>query len=123
MRSSIVFMFLVFGTVAPAVADDSHQIVVDGDAGQRHVLVCKTGDRVTVTGDEHLLRISGPCKGLELTGNEIRVDIDSVASITIKGDNNSVTWHQSPSHDGPRVEQTGDNNKVARAGRHKQPAP
>lgn len=123
MRPCIAFMFLTLIAVAPAIADDPHQIVVEGDPGQRHVLVCKAGDRVIVTGDEHALRISGPCKALELTGSEIRVDIDSVATITIKGDHNSVTWHQSPNRGGPRVEEAGENNQVARAGRHKQPAP
>jgi hypothetical protein len=111
---------LLFATITPALADDDHVLTVDGDDGQARVLTCEAGDRVAISGDEHRIFISGPCRSLELTGNNVRVDIESVASITITGSHNSIGWHKGPA---PRVEQSGEGNRVARAGRSKQPAP
>jgi hypothetical protein len=81
-------------------------VVVSG-VNETRALAC-TDNRVTVSGVNMNVTISGHCTTLEVTGMQNVITIDTSDSIDVSGISNKVTWHSGS----PKVNNSGLQNTV-----------
>lgn len=79
-----------------------------------HNAITLTGacDGVSITGNNNTLT-GDKAKTLDVTGNENTLSIGSIETVNLSGNKNALTWKKnSPTDAGPKVADTGNNNKV-----------
>jgi hypothetical protein len=95
-----------------------------GPAHGKEVLVVKDnqetktvdakGQDVTVNGNRNKLTITGECHALTLSGDLNFVTVEAVASISITGGGNEVTYQKAVDGEKPQITDTGKDNVVAK---------
>jgi hypothetical protein len=111
MLATFVSTPLLFGYNASA--DPSGKVEVNASNEKvnyrgegRHFEITANNDQITITGD---------CSKVEVLGHNNKITLESVANITLVGNNNFVTYHQGPNGGEPQIETVGANNRVVPA--------
>ena len=73
------------------------------------------GRHFEITGNNDEIKIAGDCSKVEVLGHNNKITLDTVANITLVGNNNFVTYRQGPNGGQPEIETVGENNQVVPA--------
>jgi NADH dehydrogenase/NADH:ubiquinone oxidoreductase subunit G len=73
------------------------------------------GRHFEITGNNDEITISGECSKVEVVGHDNKISLVAVGVIQVMGQNNLITYHRGLSSPKPKVETTGENNKVVSA--------
>ena len=73
------------------------------------------GRHFEITGNSDQITIAGNCSKVEVLGHNNTITLDTVANITLVGNNNLVTYRQGPNGGQPQIETVGENNQVVPA--------
>ena len=76
---------------------------------------CTPKTEVEVTGSDNQVSLTGDCKSINVSGATNKVKAEGVATITVSGSDNEVTWKRAVGGKKPKVSRTGVNNKVTQA--------
>ena len=93
---------------------------------------CTKDPEVSITSDKATFTLTGACKSLSVSGNDVKLTIESIADlvlngnkitatiaelgeVTINGNNDSVVWKKAQSGAKPGVQNNGKTNSVAKA--------
>lgn len=99
---------------APATTDDG--IVVQED-DRKDSIDCG-GRQVSILGSRNTLRLNGSCPMVIVTGSDNEADIDVSERIRVSGDRNRLLWTTViGGTKTPRVENTGQQNRISKADR------
>jgi hypothetical protein len=108
---------LVLATIAAPHRADAKTVEIAGN-GTKKTLSCGPDDVIRIGGNGNRLTVTGNCGALEIAGNKNKVDIESVASVDVPGNDNEVTWRKGPggkADEQPKTSVLGSRNKVLRA--------
>ncbi|HEX3591514.1 MAG TPA: DUF3060 domain-containing protein [Pseudonocardiaceae bacterium] len=89
------------GTLAPATVS----------ASDAHTYAC-SNQAVTISAGNATVTLTGTCASVTVTGRDDTVHAAAVASITVSGSDNHITWQSGPSGDTPTIHNTGTDNTV-----------
>jgi hypothetical protein len=98
----------------PATDDATVTVLEDG---REDSIDCR-GREVSILGSRNTLRLRGSCPMVIVTGSDNEIDVDTTQRIRASGDRNRVVW--TSVIDGtqmPRVENTGQQNRISKADR------
>lgn len=96
---------------APTGAVDG-KWVVDGQ-GRTESHVCAANEDVEISGQGHVLTLSGPCRTIQVSGQGIEVTTDVAGSIKVSGMSNKVLWKAALTGKKPKVSVSGMENSAA----------
>lgn len=97
-----------------AVAIDENALIINNNDDKKMVVEANNQD-VLIAGKNNVIKITGTCKTVLITGEDNDVEIDSVEQIVIKGNYNFVSWiaTQNPTEK-PIIKDTGGYNNVGK---------
>lgn len=88
--------------------------MVDGQ-DKRLTHACARDEDVNVTGQDNDITLTGPCRHVQVSGQDNRVTTEQATSINASGMKNTVTWRRGPSREQkPRISTSGFDNSVSR---------
>jgi hypothetical protein len=75
---------------------------------------CTPGASVSLAGNGNKVTLRGDCGGVNVAGNDNTLTIEGVRTISVAGNRNTVTWQRGAGRDPPRVDNTGNGNRISR---------
>jgi len=97
-------------TVAVDCAKDKNVSISGNKATVTLTGVC---DTVSVSGNE--ITLAGSATRVSVSGNDNNVALDGVDALAASGNKNKVTWKKGVKKAKPKISNTGNGNKVAKA--------
>lgn len=94
-RRLLLGVVLLALAAVPAIAGPRPTWQLDG-SDSSYSYVCGGDDWVAVNGKNDSLTITGECAVLEINGSDNKVTVESVGTITIRGNNNDVRYTRAP---------------------------
>ncbi|MEW6435470.1 MAG: DUF3060 domain-containing protein [Myxococcota bacterium] len=95
---------------APTAADGKW--VVTGQ-GRTEAHVCAANEDVDISGQGHVLTLTGPCRTVTVSGQGIEVTTDVAGSIVVSGVGNKVLWKAALTGKKPKLRVSGIGNSAA----------
>jgi hypothetical protein len=98
-------------------AQGSTQRAVDGKwmvdgMGRTETHACAPNEDVVITGQGHVITLTGPCRNINVSGQSNQVKTDVAASIQASGMSNSVGWKAGAGGKKPKVALSGMGNSA-----------
>jgi hypothetical protein len=101
--------------VTPPATTDAAVTVLEDD--REDSIDCR-GREVSILGSRNTLRLRGSCPMVIVTGSDNELDVDTAQRIRTTGDRNRVVWTSvSDGAATPRIENTGQQNRISKADR------
>lgn len=104
------------GAQGPAPTTADGKWVVTGQ-GRTEAHACAANEDVEVSGQGHVLTLSGPCRTIQVSGQGIEVTTDVAGSIKVSGLGNKVLWKAALTGKKPKVSVSGMDNSAAQLAR------
>ncbi len=96
----------------PAVAPTrGKEVLVIQDSKDAQTFNAEDQD-VTVNGSRNKVTIKGTCHALTISGDKNGVTVESVATITVSGEGNQISWGKTVDGTKPQITDTGKGNQV-----------
>jgi hypothetical protein len=95
-----------------ASADPAKEEVMASDVKQSYQ---GEGRHFEITGNNDDITISGECSKVEVVGHDNKITLVAVGVIEVMGQNNLITYHRGLNAQKPKIDTTGENNKVISA--------
>ena len=117
-RSPLFRLMLATVTSVPilfaynAGADPAKEEVMASDVKQSYQ---GEGRHFEITGNNDEITISGDCSKVEVVGHDNKISLVAVGVIQVMGENNLITYHRGLNSPKPKIDTTGENNKVVSA--------
>ena len=117
-------LFLFALAAVPAFAGDPVTPASGPNRGKEVLVIQESKDAqtfnaedqdVTVNGNHNKVTIKGTCHALTVSGDMNGVTVESVATISVAGSGNEVTWTKTVDGTKPQLTDLGKNNKVTHA--------
>jgi len=123
MRRSIgllVVAGLLVGA-SPVLSASPPEIVINDDEADARYDCSGTyaGASVVINGSKNTVALTGTCNVLTINANHNKVSVETIASIVIKGRENSVTYEKAAKGATPKVTDLGKGNTVKKAKKDK----
>jgi hypothetical protein len=109
--ATVVSTPLLFGQNAGADTSGKVEVITSNEK----VNYKGEGRHFEITGNNDVITIAGDCSKVEVLGHNNKITLDTVAIITLVGNNNLVTYRQGPNGAEPNIETVGANNQVVPA--------
>lgn len=100
------------GAQGPAPTTADGKWVVTGQ-GRTESHTCAANEDVEVSGQGHVLTLSGPCRRVTVSGQGVEVTTDVAGSIQVSGMGNQVHWKAALTGQKPKVTVSGLDNGVS----------
>ena len=123
--SPVVALFVFVLAAVPVFAGEP-SVPAQGPTRGKEVLVIKESkdaqtfnaqdQDVTVNGNHNKVTITGTCHALTVSGDMNGVTVESVATISVAGSGNEVSWTKTVDGTKPQITDLGKENKVTHAG-------
>jgi len=79
--------------------------------GKNRTITCH-GENVEVSGIDNHVYVKGECHELSVSGNSNFCQVEAVRVISVSGNENEVAWKHALGGDDPRIDESGNDNKV-----------
>lgn len=100
------------GAQGPAPTATDGKWVVTGQ-GRTEAHVCAANEDVEISGQGHVLTLTGPCRNVMVSGQSIQVTTDVAGSIMVSGMSNKVLWKAALTGKKPKLQVSGMGNSAA----------
>lgn len=100
------------GAQGPAPTTTDGKWVVTGQ-GRTEAHVCAANEDVEISGQGHVLTLTGPCRNVMVSGQGIEVTTDVAGSIVVSGMSNKVLWKAALTGKKPKLQVSGMGNSAA----------
>lgn len=99
-----------------AFADEKSLYEIDGmNRSETHV--CQPNEEVLVTGQGHVLSLTGDCRKVQVSGQGHTITVEVLGALELSGIRNTVTWGAALRGRKPTLRVTGIGNSVKQQGR------
>jgi len=95
------------GPVPGAAVDGTWTV---NGAGRTEAHACAPNEDVAINGTGHVITLTGPCRGVAVSGTSNRVTIELAEKIAVSGMSNTASWKAGPNGKKPRLAVTGMGN-------------
>ena len=72
---------------------------------------------VIIEGNNHIIKLNGECNLLSVIGNGHRIDVETVSTIKVTGNENQIVYEYGTNNRKPSIKKTGRKNRVLRKSR------
>ena len=96
---------------APRAVEAATSYLIEGQ-GRSETHTCQPNEEVNISGQGHVVTLSGPCRKVLVSGQGHTVSVETVGSIEVSGMGSNVTWRTALSGRKPTIRSTGMGNSV-----------
>lgn len=90
-----------------------NSLVIDGNSKViTHACDATHAKNIVISGNSHVITLSGDCEKVVVSGNSQAVTLDGVGNLVVSGNSNSVTYRRGIDNKPAKVTQSGNSNLV-----------
>jgi hypothetical protein len=104
----------IIAFVSSASADDKEVSINGSNRTVTHACTADAPKRVTISGNQHTITITGACDDVIVSGMRHTVTIESAAAITVSGMENKVMYKSGIGKKKPKITTSGMKNSVVK---------